>query len=151
VKIYLDADSCPNPVKSVLFRAAERVRLELILVANSKLNIPKSEYISSEIVSSGFDEADNRIVELMKAGDLVVTEDIPLAGRVISKGGFVITPRGEMFTKETIGERLAVRDMMEELRRCGVDTGGSAPFSQKETKAFAQKLDIFIRKNHTAL
>jgi uncharacterized protein len=144
MKIYLDADACPNAIKAVLFRAAERVRINLVLVANTALKIPESEYITSLVVSSGFDEADNRIVELMNEGDLVITEDIPLADRVISKGGYVITPRGETFTKDTIKERLVFRDMMDEIRGCDIETGGPSPFGQKEIRTFAQKLDGFI-------
>jgi uncharacterized protein YaiI (UPF0178 family) len=142
--IYLDADSSPKVIKEILFRAAERVKVNLVLVANTSIKIPESTYISSIVVSSGFDEADNKITELVNAGDLVITEDIPLADRVIDKGGFVVTPRGVQFTKENIKERLAIRDMMDLIRTSGVETGGPAPFSQKETRVFAGKLDSFL-------
>lgn len=147
--IYLDADSSPNAIKAILFRAADRVKINLVLVANTAIRIPESAYISCIVVSSGFDEADNQIVELTEAGDLIVTEDIPLADRVIDKGGFVITPRGVQFTKENIKDRLAIRDMMDLIRTAGAETGGPSPFSQKETRVFAQKLDSFLLKSKT--
>jgi uncharacterized protein len=146
MKIYLDADACPNAIKAVLFRAAERVKIHLVLVANTAIKIPESEYISSLVVSSGFDEADDRIIELMNEGDLIITEDIPLADRAIAKGGHVITPRGEMYTKDTIKERLIIRDMMNDMRGCGIETGGPSPFGQKEIRTFAQKFDALLNE-----
>ena len=144
MRIWVDADACPNVIKDILFRAADRAHVTLTLVANQPVRIPPSPYIKALQVPAGFDVADDRIVELTEAGDLVVTADIPLAAGVIEKGGHALDPRGEAYTKDNIRERLAVRKLMDELRSGGVDTGGPATFSNADRQAFANKLDRFL-------
>lgn len=144
MRIWVDADACPNVIKDILFRAADRTHVTLTLVANQPVRIPPSPYIKALQVPAGFDVADDRIVELTEAGDLVITADIPLAAGVIEKGGHALDPRGESYTKDNIRERLAVRKLMDELRSGGVDTGGPATFSNADRQAFANKLDRFL-------
>ncbi len=146
MKIYVDADACPTAVKDILVRAAIRTQLKIIFVANQPVKLPQSENIAMLIVEAGPDIADDKIVELAKAGDLVVSEDIPLADRVIAKGTFVITTRGGLFTKENIKQRLATRDLLNDLRSAGVETGGPAQFSQKDIRNFANQFDRFLTK-----
>ena len=146
MQIFVDADSNPNAVREILFRAVERTGTPLFLVANQPMKVPRSAYIRSITVPAGPDEADDRIVELVREGDLVVTADIPLADRVIRKGGRVIGPRGELFSAENIKERLAIRDLMDDLRSIGMDTGGPAVFSHKDRRAFANQLDRLLTK-----
>ncbi|MBT5228815.1 MAG: YaiI/YqxD family protein [Methylococcales bacterium] len=149
MKIWVDADACPVAVKDILFRVANRVKVDLTLVANQPMKTPPSKNIKAIQVSQGFDEADNRIVELAEQGDLVITGDIPLASDVIDKGAHALNPRGEWYTTENIKERLNMRDFMEVMRSSGVDTrGGPPPFGQKEKQAFANALDRFIAQNH---
>jgi uncharacterized protein YaiI (UPF0178 family) len=147
MKIWVDADACPVVIKDILFRAAERVKIEVILVANQSVQIPRSRYISFVHVAQGFDVADNEIVKRLAAGDLVITSDIPLAADVIEKGGVALSPRGEMYTAENIKERLNMRDFMESLRSSGVDTGGPSAMSQGDRKAFANCLDRLLTRN----
>jgi uncharacterized protein YaiI (UPF0178 family) len=147
MKIWVDADACPVVIKDILFRAAERVKIEVTLVANQSVQIPKSRYISFVHVAQGFDVADDEIVKRLSAGDLVITSDIPLAADVIEKGGVVLSSRGEMYTAENIKERLNMRDFMESLRSSGVDTGGPSAMSQGDRKAFANCLDRLLAKN----
>jgi uncharacterized protein len=144
MRIYVDADSCPVVIKEILYRAAERVRVPMVLVANQCLNIPESDYISSVVVPAGPDIADDRIAEMVGANDLVVSADLPLADRVIAKGGFVLNPRGDLYTVENIKDRLAMRDLMDDLRNSGMDTGGPSTFSQKDRRTFAGQLDRFL-------
>jgi uncharacterized protein YaiI (UPF0178 family) len=144
MRIWVDADACPNVIKDILFRAAERARIILTLVANQPIRIPPSQYIKALQVPAGFDVADNKIVELAEAGDLVITADIPLAAGVIDNGGYALDPRGETYTRDNIKERLAMRKLMDELRASGVDTGGPATFSNADRQAFANKLDRFL-------
>jgi uncharacterized protein YaiI (UPF0178 family) len=146
MQIYVDADACPKVIKEVLFRAAERLQIALTLVANKLLHHPPSQVIRSLQVPAGFDVADNKIVELVEAGDLVITADIPLAAEVIAKGGLVLDPRGEFYTKDTIQERLTMRNFMETLRSSGVETGGPSSFSQRDSQNFAKQLDKFLSK-----
>ena len=124
MQIWIDADACPNVIKEILFRAAERMHIPLTLVANSLLRIPPSRYISSIRVEAGFNVADNTIVKKMESGDLVITADIPLASEVIGQGGHALNPRGEFYSTENIEERLSMRNFMDELRGTGVNTGG---------------------------
>lgn len=145
-KIWIDADACPNVVKEILFRAAERVGIMVVLVANQPLQAPRSRFVSSVRVSAGFDVADNHIVRQAASGDLVITADIPLAAEVIDKGCLVITPRGELYSEENIRERLNMRDFMETLRSSGVDTGGPDAFSQADRQAFANQLDRLLTR-----
>lgn len=149
MQIWVDADACPGVVKEILFRAAERVRVNVTLVANQYLKIPPSHYVKSLQVPAGFDVADNRIVQLLEGGDLVVTADIPLAAEVIAKGGHAIDPRGRRYTEDNIRERLNMRDFMDELRGTGVVTGGHAAFSHSDRQAFANQLDRFLTRHHT--
>ena len=147
MQIWVDADACPNVIKEILFRAAERVQIPLVLVANKTLRTPPSRYISSILVGAGLDVADNAIVKEMKSGDLVITADIPLASEVIAKDGHALNPRGEFYSKENIEERLTMRNFMDELRGSGVNTGGPATLSQKDRQAFANQLDRFLAKH----
>jgi len=147
VQIWVDADACPNVIKEILFRAAERARVLLTLVANQPLRMPPSRYINAIQVPSGFDVADNKIVQQLQPDDLVITADIPLAAAVIKKGSHALNPRGEFYTTENIGERLTMRNFMDELRHTGVATGGPAVLSQSDRVAFANQLDRFLTKN----
>ncbi len=145
--IWVDGDACPVVIKEVLFRAAERSKITLTLVANQSIRVPVSRFIQMLRVSSGFDVADNEIVKRLAKGDLVITGDIPLAAEVIDNGGFAINPRGELYTVENIKERLAMRDFMETLRSSGVQTGGPSAMTQADCKHFANQLDRFLTKN----
>jgi uncharacterized protein YaiI (UPF0178 family) len=147
MQLWVDADACPGVIKEILFRAAERVGISLTLVANRPLRTPPSRYIRTVQVSAGFDVADNRIAQHMEPGDLVVTADIPLAADVIERGGHALDPRGEFYTRDTIRERLTMRNFMDELRSSGIDTGGPSSFSQSDRQAFANQLDRFLAKN----
>jgi len=144
MKILVDADACPNVIKEILYRAAQRLKLSLILVANQPLRPPPSPLIKSIQVSAGFDVADSRIVQEVQSGDLVITADIPLAAEVVEKGGFALNPRGELYTRENVRERLAMRDLMTELRDTGIDTGGPSAIGKSERQAFANQLDRFL-------
>lgn len=141
MQIWVDADACPAVIKDILYRAAQRWQRPLILVANQMLRTPPSPWVRAIQVPRGFDVADDHIVQHVSAGDLVITGDIPLAAQVLAKGALVLNPRGERYTVETIGERLAMRDMMEELRSAGVDTGGPTALSQSDRRAFGNSLD----------
>ena len=146
MKIWVDADACPVVIKEILFRAAERTGVQLTLVANQPVPVPRSRLIQSIQVAPGFDVADNEIVKRLDAGDLVITGDIPLAAEVIEKGGHALNPRGELYTTDNIKARLTMRDFMETLRSSGVDTGGPPPLSQSDRQAFANQLDKLLRK-----
>ena len=146
MKIWVDGDACPVAIKEILFKAAERTGILVTLVANHTVRVPPSRFIRSVQVSSGFDVADNEIVERLDAGDLVITGDIPLAADVIEKGGFALSPRGEMFTTENIKARLNIRDFMDTLRGSGIDTGGPPALSQGDRKSFADHLDRLLAK-----
>ena len=145
--IWIDADACPKPVKEMLFRAAERVRVGLTLVANSKIYHPRSAYIDAVVVAAGADVADAYIVEHAQTGDLAITADIPLAAGMIEKGGFALNPRGEMYTSDNIRSALSVRNFMDDLRGEGVITGGPAAFSNSDRQRFANQLDRFLTKS----
>ncbi len=146
MQIWVDADACPGVIKEIIYRAAERRQIQTTLVANQMLRTPPSKFIRAIQVPSGFDVADQHIVNQVAAGDLVVTADIPLASLVIGRGGHALNPRGEMYTTANIRERLAMRNFMEELRSAGVDTGGPAAFGQADRQAFANQLDRFLAK-----
>jgi uncharacterized protein YaiI (UPF0178 family) len=147
MKIWVDADACPNVIKDILFRAADRVQITTMLVANRLLRTPPSRYIDKVQVSSGFDEADKYIAERVQKGDLVITADIPLASDVVEKGGYALNPRGEFYTEDNIRQRLTMRNFMDELRGSGVDTGGPASLSQSDRQAFANELDRFLTRH----
>ncbi|MCP3923822.1 MAG: YaiI/YqxD family protein [Desulfobacterales bacterium] len=146
MKIWVDADACPVVIKNILFKAADRVKVELILVANQVIKMPRSKYIKMLQVSAGFDEADNEIVSKVEKGDLVITADIPLAAEVIGKGGLALNPRGELYSEDTIKEKLNMRDFMDTLRSGGIETGGPKPLNQKNRNEFANQLDKLLTK-----
>lgn len=143
-QIWVDGDACPGVVKEILFRAAERAGVHVTFVANQWLRCPPSRYIRALQVQGGYDEADSAIVERLQPDDLVVTQDIPLAARVISKGGLAVNPRGEGYTADNIAARLSMRNFMEELRGAGVQTGGPAAFHARDRQAFANYLDRWL-------
>ncbi len=145
--IWVDADACPGVIKDILYRASERLGMPLILVANQPLQTPPSRNIRSVQVSAGFDVADNYIVQHAQAGDLVITADIPLADEIISKGGLALNPRGELYTKENIRQRLNMRDFMDTLRGSGINTGGPPPLNQADRQQFANHLDRLLQQN----
>ncbi len=147
MRIFLDADAIPRTVREILFRASERAGIELLLVANCELKYPRSKLISGIVVPSGPDEADDKIVELLREGDLVISADIPLADRVVSKGGYCIDPRGKLFTVDNIKEFLAIRDLMSDLRESGRETPGPSAYSPRDRQNFANQLDRFLVKN----
>ncbi len=146
VQVWVDADACPAPVKEMLFRAAERAQVPVTLVANQWLRTPPSRFIRALQVQGGFDAADDAIAERAGPGDLVVTQDIPLASRVLAKGAEAVDPRGGRFTRDNIAERLSVRNFMEELRGAGVQTGGPAAFHARDRQAFASQLDRWLAR-----
>ena len=147
MKIWVDADACPVVIKEILFKAAERTGIQMTLVANQPIRVPPSRFIRAIKVSPGFDVADNEIVERLKAGDLVITGDIPLAADVIEKGGHALSPRGERYTADNIRARLNIRDFMDTLRGSGIDTGGPPALSQGDRKLFADHLDRLLARN----
>lgn len=146
MNIWVDADACPVVIKEILFKAAERTRSKLILVANRPVRIPKSSYVKFIQVSAGLDVADNVIADKLESGDLVITGDIPLAAKVVEKGGLALDPRGEMYTSENINERLSTRDFMDTLRLSGVETGGPPALNKRDRQFFANSLDRLLRK-----
>lgn len=146
MNIWVDGDACPQVIKEILFRAAERTRIPLTLVANQPVRVPASPVIRMLQVARGFDVADAEIVRRVAPGDLVVTADIPLAAEVIDKGGVALSPRGELFTTENIRGRLNMRDFLDTLRASGIDTGGPAALGQSERRAFAGHLDSWLAR-----
>jgi uncharacterized protein YaiI (UPF0178 family) len=142
--IYIDADAFPNVIKDILIRASERLNVPLVFVANKPLRVKKSANISVVEVGEGADVADDRIASLAQSGNLIITSDIPLADRVIAKGAFALTPRGELYNEGNIKDRLSVRDLLGELRDGGMITGGPAAFSKNDRQAFANQLDSFL-------
>jgi len=147
MQIYVDADGFPTAAKDLLIRAAMRLQVPLVFVANKKVRYEPSAMISSMVVPEGPDLADDRIVELTQPGDLVITADIPLADRVVDKGAAVLTPRGKLYTEGNIKDRLAMRDLMAELRDGGLMTGGPSMFSKKDCQAFVNQLDRFLTRH----
>jgi len=146
MKIWVDADACPVVIKEILFKAAERTKIETMFIANQLIRVPGSKYLKSFQVPSGFDVADDEIVKRLSAGDLVITSDIPLADEVITKGGHALSSRGELFTKENIKGRLNIRDFMDTMRSSGIQTGGPPALNQSDRKAFADHLDRFLQR-----
>ncbi len=139
--IFIDADACPVAVKEIIFRTAQRRQIETVVVANQSIAIPKSHWIRRMTVRSGLDQADHAIVDRVSPGDLVIADDIPLAARVVEKGAVVISSRGELFDDRNIHNRLATRNLMEELRLAGIETSSPKPFGSKDSQAFANQLD----------
>ena len=146
MQILVDADALPNVIRDILFRTAERLHCPLILIANKTVAVDPSNYIRSLSVPAGPDVADDRIVALVQPGDLVITADIPLADRVVSKGAFALDPRGDLYTEENIKDRLAMRNLLNELRNDGAITGGPPAFGQKDRQAFANQLNRFLTR-----
>ncbi|HEY5654528.1 MAG TPA: YaiI/YqxD family protein [Woeseiaceae bacterium] len=148
MKIWVDADACPVVVREILFRAAARTGVQVTLVANQPLSVPKAKNINTLQVPGGFDVADDEIVKRVRAGDLVITSDIPLAAEVIDKGGYALSPRGELHTKENIGAKLNMRDFMDTMRSSGVEmSGGPAAYSQRDKQDFANNLDRLLTRH----
>ena len=144
--IWVDADACPGAIKEILYRAAERLQIPMTLVANQPLRTPPSRLIRTLQVLRDFDVADNEIARRVKAGDLVITADIPLASDAIDRGAHVLDPRGELYTPDNIRERLQMRNFMDGLRASGVQTGGPAALDQADRKRFADQLDRLLRR-----
>jgi uncharacterized protein len=144
MQIYVDADGFPRAAKEILIRAALRLSVPVVFVANKPFRQEPSPLISTLLVPEGPDIADDRIAELVEPGDLVVTADIPLADRVVTKGSYALNPRGKLYTEENIKDRLSVRDLLSELRDGGLMTGGPPAFGKKDCQAFADQLDRFL-------
>lgn len=147
MRIFVDADAFPSCLKEILFRAVERLEIHLIMVANSFVRLPESKYLSNVHVNSGPDVADDYIAEKIQKGDLLITADIPLAYRVVIKGAYAINPRGELYDETNINHKLAMRDLMDDLRNEGLMTGGPPPFKPKDRQAFANALTKFLDKS----
>lgn len=145
-RIWIDADACPNAIKDILFRTTKRLGVPLVLVANQSARAPESDLIEVITVPYGADIADNLIAERMQAGDIVITGDIPLAARVVEKGGMAIGTRGELYDEKNVHGRLASRNLMEQFRSAGVDTSGPKPFNAKDVQSFANQLDRILTK-----
>ena len=148
-KIWVDADACPVTIKEVLYRAAQKREVLVTFVANQGLRLPASEFLKSILVTTGLNVADQKIVSLVRPGDLVVTSDIPLAADVVAKNAIGLSPRGELFTVENIGERVAVRNLLDDLRGEGQITGGPSGISAQDKQAFANQLDRWLTRRQT--
>ena len=146
LEIYIDGDAFPNLLKPIILRQIEKYNIKTYVVSNKKIYIGKSKNIEYMIVDAGADEADNKIVEMLQEGDLVITADIPLADRVISKNAHAIDHRGELYTKDNIKQYLAMRNLMESIREMGEVTKGPKPFSSKDAELFANQLNMFMQK-----
>ena len=146
MQIWVDADACPQPIKDILYRAAERSQVMTTLVANTPLRTPPSPFIRTLRVAKGFDVADSRIVQEVQPGDLVVTADIPLAAEVIARGAQALDPRGELYSEDNVRERLAIRNLMQDLRSQGALIGGPAPLASSDRQRFANHLDRLLAR-----
>jgi len=146
MRIWVDADACPYVIKEILFRAAERMKVVTTLVSNMALRTPPSAFVKCIRVAKGFDGADQRIVQEMQPGDLVITADLPLAAAVVARGGNALDPRGELYSEANVGEQLAMRDLMQALRSGGELIGGPAPFRRSDRQLFANQLDRFLTR-----
>lgn len=146
MKIWIDADACPGAIKEIVIRAADRVQVEAVFVANQPVRVPASKYVRFMQVDRGFDAADRRIVDLLEPQDLVITADIPLAAAAIEKHAHALSPRGERFTPDNVRERLSIRNFMQDLREGGVRTGGPAALDARDKQAFANQLDAILAK-----
>jgi uncharacterized protein YaiI (UPF0178 family) len=145
--VWVDADACPAQIKEILFRAAERVRVRTVLVANHALRVPRSAFIEARHVASGFDVADARILSGIGAGDLVVTADVPLAAQVVAAKAFALNPRGTLYTPDNVKDHLARRNFMDSLRSMGETTRGPPPLNRTDIQAFANELDKFLTRH----
>jgi uncharacterized protein YaiI (UPF0178 family) len=150
MRIWVDADACPAVVKDMLYRAADRVKVDVVLVANRALRTPPSPYIRSVQVGQGFDVADRHIAEAVAPGDLVVTADIPLAAAVVERDAFALDPRGAFYSRENVRELLDLRNFMETMRSSGLVTGGPPAYGHADRQAFANRLDRFLVQRPTA-
>jgi len=146
MRLWIDNDGCPQIVRELVLRGGERSKIEVVVVGNSMMKLPYGPLFKMVVVSGAFDAADNHIAENCGAGDLVITADVPLAGRVVTAGALALSPHGELFDAQSIGERLAVRNLMAELRSGGSITGGSPPFGAQDKKRFADALDRQLAK-----
>ena len=146
--IYVDADACP--VKQEVYRVAERYSMRVVLVANAWMRTPHHDWVELQVVSDGFDAADDWIVEESQAGDIVITADIPLAARCLENGAAVLGPKGKDFTEDNIGDALASRELLATLRDMGTVSGGPAPFDKKDRSRFLQRLDAIIQASRRA-
>lgn len=147
MQIWVDADACPKAIKEILFRSAERTKTVLTCIANQRISLPSSEFITLVQVHAGPDVADDEICMRCQPGDLVITADIPLAARVVEKGALALDPRGKLYDRENIKQILGMRDFMDSLRGSGIDTGGPSGFGPREKNLFANQLDqILLRK-----
>lgn len=149
MQIWIDADACPNVIKEIIFRASERTKTKVIVVANKPIKIPLNGLVSTIQVSQGFDMADEQILQGLEEGDLVITADIPFADAAISKGAIALNPRGDLYSKENIKDRLATRNLLEELRNAGMTLDGPRPLSLSDRQAFANIIDAFLAKHRT--
>lgn len=145
-EIWVDADACPVVIKEILYRAATRTQTQTTFIANHSLRLPPSSYLKFQQVQSGFDVADNLIVERLQKGDLVITADIPLAAEAIEKGALALNPRGELYTIDSIKARLTMRNFMETMRSSGEQISGPDAFHQRDRQAFANQLDQWLLK-----
>jgi uncharacterized protein len=151
MRIFVDADACPNVIKEILFRAAHRTRVEMVFVANRALRFPSSPSLKCIVVRPGIDEADRRILEMIAASDLVITSDIPLAAEAVGRGGLALTPRGELYTKDNARQALTMRNLMAELRGAGMIGGGPPSITTRERQAFAAHLDRILARSQRAV
>lgn len=147
MKIWVDADACPVVIKNILFKAADRTRVQTTLVANQAIQVPRSSFIQTIQVASGFDVADQEIVNRLSAGDLVITADIPLAAEVIGMGAYALNPRGELYSSDSIKARLNMRDFMDTMRASGIATGGPPALSQSDRMNFSNNLDRLLTRH----
>jgi len=148
VTLFIDGDAFPNLLKPIVLRSIERLNIPTYIIANKKINIGKSSFITFIIVDQGADEADHRIVEMCQEGDLVITADIPLADRIVSKNAYAIDHRGELYSEDNIKQYLAMRNLMESIRESGEMTGGPKPFGTKDAHAFANQFNAFLAKHY---
>ena len=146
MKVYIDADACPREAKEALYKVTERLKIDLVLVANQYIQTPSKTHITCLVVPAGPDVADDKIVELCESGDLVITSDIPLADRIVKKGALGLDSRGKVFDERNIANRLATRDLLDELRSSGIDTGGPPPYSPRDRQTFINSLDRLLTK-----
>jgi uncharacterized protein YaiI (UPF0178 family) len=147
VVVWVDADACPAPIKEIVFRAAERTEIETVVVANHAVRVPRSRHIRSLQVHSGFDVADARILEGLARGDLVITADVPLAAQAVAAGATALNPRGTLYTADNVGDHLASRNLMSELRSAGTVTGGPPSLSKPDIQRFANELDKLLTRH----
>ena len=148
--VWVDADACPAPVKEILFRAAERLGIETVVVANHAVRVPRSRYVRTLQVAAGFDVADSRILAELGAGDLVITADVPLASQAVAAGATALNPRGTLYTADNVGDHLASRNLLNELRSAGMVKGGPGALNRQDLQRFAAELDKFLARSARA-